>query len=60
MKNSYKIILGVAVVATLGAIIVFSKKGKYDTIKRRQQVADEGYEFAYDILYPLKSTRVRG
>lgn len=58
MKNNYKILLGLTSVAAVGVLILFTQKRKTKIVsKRRQEVADEGYEFAYDILYPLKTRR---
>ena len=58
MKNSYKILLGVATIAAIGTFIYIAQNHKNQASKRRsQQVADEGYEFAYDVLYPLKNKR---
>jgi hypothetical protein len=60
MRNSYKILIGVASLAIIGAIIFVTKREKSETMRRRaQEVSDEGYEFAYDVLYPLRGGRVR-
>lgn len=51
----------IAIVATVLAVstitlILFKKKKVYDM---RTEVADEGYELAHDVLYPLKNQRRR-
>lgn len=60
MKNSYRILLGVASLAAVGVIIILAQRGKNETMRKRtQEVADEGYELAYDVLYPLRNKRFR-
>jgi hypothetical protein len=53
MKN-YTLIIGVvSVVAVSWVVSVLLQK---NTIEKRQiEVADAGYETAYDVLYPLRS-----
>lgn len=43
---------------TAGAIfLLVTQKQKRRSNFERQEIADEGYEFAADILFPLKSQR---
>jgi hypothetical protein len=42
---------------TVGVIYYFARKNKMNT--RMARVADEGYETAEDILYPLRHNRKR-
>ena len=52
MKN-YTIVLGVVSLVAVGWIIgALMQKNAMQ--KRQMEVADAGYETAYDILYPLK------
>ena len=62
MKKQEKVIwLGTAVLLTASAIfLLFSQKQKRRIKYERQEIADEGYEFAADILFPLKSQRRKG
>jgi hypothetical protein len=58
MKQSLRILIGLTSIALFGVVIYFAKKDQ--TLKRRsQEVADEGYETAYDVLYPMVKRRVR-
>ena len=64
MKNKNKALLGVGIVsmATIG-ILAFLKWKKHHERKQEHMlatVADEGYETAYDVLYPMKKSRMRG
>jgi hypothetical protein len=58
MRHSFKFILGLASIALVGTVIYLASK-KQTLKKRAQEVADEGYETAYDILYPLGKRRTR-
>jgi hypothetical protein len=59
MKNNYIILLGVVSLTAIGAFLLITQKEKKQVIrKQRQEVSDEGYEFAYDVLYPLKNKRI--
>ena len=49
----YTIIPAVAVVAGL-VILLAGKKRKKNIRHKKEQIADEGYETAGDILFPLK------
>ena len=58
MKTSNKILLGVAAVAVAG-IVVYAATHSKKTNRMREQVADEGYETAHDVLFPNKGKRDR-
>ena len=50
MKHTYKLLIGLTSIALVSAVLYLARKDQ--TLKKRtQQVADEGYETAYDILY---------
>ena len=57
MKNKDKIIIAIASVAILGcAVVIFGLKRKSNIKNERlDRIADEGYETAGDILYPITS-----
>ena len=57
MKNN-RLILGIASTIAFGVVtyLVIRKKTQY---RRLARVSEEGYETAYDILYPLKLKRLR-
>lgn len=61
MTTKNKAIIYVASLTTIGAIIFFSLKKHKDRKKQQilEEVADEGYETAYDVLYPLKKNRIK-
>ncbi|RYY56220.1 MAG: hypothetical protein EOO09_07555 [Chitinophagaceae bacterium] len=52
MTKNQKIIAGVGALVLTG-IIIFSFRRRQSK-KRQQQVSDEGYETAHDVLYPSK------
>ncbi len=52
MKLSYKIAFGLAVVAAAGVVVYLARSSK--TTRMLNQIADEGYETAHDILFPDK------
>ena len=56
MKATSKILWGVAAV-TLAGIVVYASSKHNKKVYRLDQIAEEGYEFAEDILFPLKSRR---
>ena len=64
MTTKNKTLIGiaglVASLTTIGVIIYLSWK---KNVKKQQEmldkVADEGYETAYDVLYPLKKRQAR-
>lgn len=55
MKASTKILLGISAIAAAG-IAVFLVRKK-NTNKMLDQIADEGYETAHDVLFPNKNKR---
>ncbi len=55
MKLSYKIAFGIAVVAAAGVVIYLARSSQ--TKRMLNQIADEGYETAHDILFPNKKMR---
>jgi hypothetical protein len=56
MRNSFKLIVGLTSLAAIGVAIYFARKDR--VIRTRHEVvSDEGYETAYDILYPLQRRR---
>ena len=59
-KNTF-ILLGLTVVLTVTTVVLISSiKKKRRTVQlQKQEIADEGYETAYDILYPLKKQQWR-
>lgn len=60
LDNNKKIIIGIAVaaVAAAGVSIYLTRKRKKH-VTMLKQVAEEGYETAQDILFPLKDQRFR-
>ncbi len=50
--------IGIASVITMGVIAYFLIKNSVRE-ERLTRVADEGYETAYDILYPLKPFKLK-
>ena len=55
MKISTKTMLGIAAITALGiALMLGTKKSKKINL---DQIADEGYETAHDILYPKQFGR---
>ena len=55
MKISTKTMLGIAAITALGiAFMIGIKKSKKINL---DQIADEGYETAHDILYPKQFSR---
>ena len=57
MKDRNKIIIGIATATILVGIslLVVGKKKKQCENTRLDKIADEGYETAGDILYPIRS-----
>ena len=57
MKKNQIIAIAATVLAVSAlTLVLFKKKKVYDM---RTEVADEGYELAHDVLYPLKNQRRR-
>ena len=60
MRINKTILTGVIVVSAIGLIIYATHKSQTKRTERiREEVADEGYETAYDVLYPLKPQRLK-
>ncbi len=60
MRNGQKITIGITAIAAVGVIIYVARKRRQKRIfTRLDRIAEEGYETAGDILYPLKHTRSR-
>ena len=57
MKLPAKIALGIAAVAAAGIIVCLSKRSA--TKRMLNQIADEGYETAHDILFPGKKIQAK-
>ena len=57
MKHLNKLKIVIASFATLGIICFLVHKSK--TEKKLDKIAQEGYETAEDILYPLRSQKYR-
>ena len=57
MKLSNKLIIGLTLVAAAGVVVYFSKSASKGSKTRRMlnQIADEGYETAQDVLFPNKN-----
>ena len=55
MKTSNKILLGVAAVAVAGLVVYAANRKK--THRMLEQIADEGYETAHDVLFPDNEKR---
>lgn len=53
MKNRQIIILGITSLAAVGLIVLLAGRTKRHRISEKlDKIAEEGYEFAEDILYP--------
>ena len=59
MKNRYKLIIGITSLAAVGLIVYINTSKKIKSEKMLDQIADEGYETAGDILFPLRSKKSR-
>jgi hypothetical protein len=60
MKATTKLLLAIGAAAATGLIIYAVRRyQRHETDKRLDQVADEGYETAHDILFPDRSQRRR-
>jgi hypothetical protein len=57
MKKKEIILIAATVVAVSAITMILFKKKKVND--RLNEVADEGYELAHDVLYPLKNQRKR-
>ena len=60
MLNRYKVVIGVASIAVIGLVVFLASKSKENRMfEKLNRIADEGYETAGDILFPLKNPRTR-
>lgn len=58
MKTSNKILFGVAAIAVAGLVVYASRSNRRkDHHEMLEQIADEGYETAHDVLFPDKKNR---
>jgi hypothetical protein len=57
MSKNQRLGTSLALVAAAGVILLFSVKTKKEKKRRLHEVAEEGYETAHDVLYPLKFKR---
>ena len=57
MKNREKFIIGITSIAALGLVIFLAGRNKKNrAFLQLERIAEEGYETAADILYPLKGS----
>ena len=57
MRNREKVLIGITSVLAIGLAMYIVGKTKKDRMwERLDKIAEEGYETAADILYPLKGT----
>lgn len=60
MRNREKLLIGITAVLAVGLAIFITGKTKKDRmLQRLDKIADEGYETAADILYPLKNPWIK-
>lgn len=60
MRNGSKITIGITLITALGIVIYFARKKRQDRIfTRLDMIAEEGYETAGDILFPLKRKKLK-
>ena len=53
MKNRQILILGITSLAAIGLVVLLAGRTKrHRILERLDKIAEEGYEFAEDILYP--------
>lgn len=57
MKKKHQAMIAVGIAAFAAALIIHELLHDYDTRKKINQLADEGYETALDILFPEKEIR---
>lgn len=62
MKQQNKLLLiGISTLISIATIMILADANRKRKMQnQRQEIADEGYETAYDILYPLKTKQFRG
>ena len=56
-KDTKKLLLTILpVIAAAGLVVLLARRKRKKTIRlKKEQIADEGYETAGDILFPLKN-----
>jgi hypothetical protein len=56
MSKNSKALIGMASLAAIGVLMYwrYNRKKVKKEMERLERVAEEGYEFAQDILFPLK------
>lgn len=54
MNKLTKIISGIALASAVGFLLIASRRRQDQDKDRSARVAEEGYETAYDILFPTK------
>jgi hypothetical protein len=59
MSKKQTLGIGLALVATASVVLMFSVKTKKDKRRRSHDVAEEGYETAHDVLFPLRIQRLK-
>lgn len=61
MSKNNKALFGLASIAAIGVLVYlrYNRKKVKKEMEKLERVADEGYEFAQDILYPLKRHPLR-
>lgn len=60
MRNGDKLLIGITSVLAISLAIYLVGKTKKDRMwERLDKIAEEGYETAADILYPLKNPWIR-
>ena len=60
MKKRQIIIIGITSLLAIGLTIYIAGKTKKDRmLQRLDKIADEGYETAADVLYPLRSPWIK-
>ena len=57
MKTSKKLIFGAAAIAFTGLLVYIKRRA--NTKRRIEEVADEGYETAADLLHPKTNRRFK-
>lgn len=57
MKTSKKLIFGAAAIAITGLLVYIKRRA--NTKRRIEEVADEGYETAADLLHPKTNRRFK-
>jgi len=61
MSKNTKAIVSLATLTALGLVVFYQYNKKKNKKEREmmERVAEEGYEFAHDVLYPLKRNRLK-